>query len=80
MAVIDTTPVDPIKVINLLKAKLAEECGRSAMLEAMLEESRERENVLARAMEDRRQQAAEEDGPAKTLASSAATALAPRGR
>jgi alpha-D-ribose 1-methylphosphonate 5-triphosphate synthase subunit PhnG len=46
----DTTAglqVDPVRVINILKARLVEEVSKTAVLEAALQESQVREQALA---------------------------------
>lgn len=40
------TPVDPLKMIAVLKGRLADEIGRTAMLEAMLQDAQQREQNL----------------------------------
>lgn len=44
--------VDPVKVINALKTRLAEEIVQRAIVEAALQDSQERERSLARKLKE----------------------------
>lgn len=51
-----TLHVDPSRVINVLKGRLTEEMSKSALLEAALQESQEREQSLLRALTEQQRQ------------------------
>jgi hypothetical protein len=62
-----TTPepelrVEPVRVINILKGRLIEEISKTALLEAALQEAREREQALSIALAHVNVQDAEEHG------------------
>lgn len=42
--------VSPLKIINVLQARLTQEISQTALLEAALQESQEREQALTRAL------------------------------
>lgn len=44
--------VDPVRIINILKARLVEEQARSAMFEAAYQEAKEHEQALATALSE----------------------------
>lgn len=48
-------PVNPLKVISVLKQRLTEEIGQTAMLTAMLQEAQERERGLIVQLNEARQ-------------------------
>lgn len=59
------TPVDPVRVINKLKTRLVEEISKTALLEALLEESQMREQALIE-MVTEMQTANQDDAPKET--------------
>jgi hypothetical protein len=55
--------VDPVKVIAILKQRLAQEIGQTAMLEAMVQEGQLREHALNQTLALMRAEAGGDAGP-----------------
>jgi hypothetical protein len=64
-----TLQVDPVSVINILKARLSEEISKQAVLEAALLGARDRETELTKQLDSLRNTApaSEPSPPAKTV-------------